>query len=92
MRTVFIRSARLALCGVALAIVASCGGSGGDNGNGNGPPAASNSPPDSASASVQGLIDYLKILVVTMPNTTEPLNVDAFVAPTTDTAEPDLSI
>ncbi|MGI9025259.1 MAG: hypothetical protein ACR2GP_06710 [Burkholderiaceae bacterium] len=80
-----------AFAGAAMLVaLASCGG-GHDDGN-NPPPApqpASNTPPASASASVQEFIDYLKILVATMQDTVEPLDVNAFVAPVSDTADPD---
>jgi hypothetical protein len=82
----------LAIAGVALSVgLASCGGK--DDGT---PPvattAASNTPPASASASVAGFIAYLKLLVVTMPENTTPLDVSAFVAPTDDTGPFDPSI
>ncbi len=79
-----------ALAGVAMVVaLASCGG-GHDDGNPTPtPPPVSNTPPDSASASVQGFIDYLKILVATMQDTVEPLDVNAFTAPTSETADPD---
>jgi hypothetical protein len=71
--------------------MASCGGS--DNGS---PPVAtppaSNTPPASASASVAGFIAYLKILVATTPETTGPLDLTNFVAPTDDTAPFDPTI
>ena len=84
------RGIATALAGVAMVItLASCGG-GHDDGNPPvTPPPTSNTPPDSASASVQGFIDYLKTVVVTMLDTVEPLDVNAFTAPTSDTTEPD---
>lgn len=76
----------------ALATLASCGGH--DDG---GPtptptPVATNTPPASASASVDGFIAFLKTLVPTKPETTEPLDVTGFTAPTTETGDPDPSI
>jgi len=85
-----LRRAAFAIAGLALSVgLASCGGH--DDGT---PPAAavSNTPPASASASVAGFIAYMKLLVVTMPDTTTPLDVSAFVAPTDDTGMPDPSI
>lgn len=90
-----LQTLRVGLVGCALALLASCGGSGGgddNNGGGGGGGAASNTPPDSASASVTGFIAYLKTVVVTMPNTIEPLDVSNFVAPTVDNMEPDQTI
>jgi len=86
-----LRRVGLAAVGLSACIgLASCGGSD-DNGI---PPVAttSNTPPASASASVGGFIAYLKLLVVTMPDTTTPLDVSAFVAPTDDTGPFDPSI
>lgn len=88
------RFQRLAIgAGVALSVLlASCGGGGDDGGPAPVPPVVSNTPPDSASASTDGFIAYLKILVATMPENTEPLDVASFVAPTSDTAPFDPSI
>lgn len=90
-RRTVLASGRLA----ALLLVtglAACGGSD-DNANDNaGPPVASNTPPASASTDAAGFIAYLKVLVPTRPETTEPLDVAAFVAPVDDTAEPDSTI
>ena len=78
----------LPVMGVVL-VLASCGGS--DDGT---PPLATpvNQPPASASASTDGFIAFLKTVVVTMPETTEPLDVATFVAPVADLAQPDPSI
>ena len=87
-------SGRYGLVAVTAAVtfvLASCGGSD-DGGPAVVAPPASNQPPASASQNVDGFIAYLKLLVVTKPETTEPLDVTAFVAPTTDTSEPDPSI
>ncbi len=88
------RLRRVGLAVAALAVVttlASCGGS--DDGT---PPAmtpvATNTPPASASVSVGGFIAYLKTLVVTAPETIEPLDVTNFVAPTDDTGPFDPTI
>lgn len=84
----FVRMVAIA----SVALLASCGGGGDDGGNDNTPPAPSNTPPASASSSVDGFIAYLQGLVVTRQDTSEPLDVTAFVAPTSDTTEPDASI
>ncbi len=74
-----------------VTMLASCGGS--DDGQPVvAPPVASNTPPASASVDVDGFIAFLKILVPTQPDTTQPLDVTAFVAPMTDTGLPDPSI
>jgi hypothetical protein len=44
--------------------------------------------PAAASQSVDGFIEYLKRLVVTAPETLEPVDVSNVTPPTTDTAEP----
>ena len=86
------RSGAIMAAVAAMLTLASCGG-GHDDGGPVAPPAAvSNTPPDSASASVLGFIAFLKILVPTQPETTDPLDVTAFVAPTTETGDPDPSI
>ena len=87
-----LRLTRLAV-GLAVATtLASCGGSDDADNTPPAPPAASNTPPASASASSSGFIAYLKTLVVTMPATSEPLDVASFVAPTDDTGPFDPSI
>ena len=92
MSTSFLRSLRLALLGVALTVLASCGGSSGGSGDNSTPAPVSNTPPDTASASVTGFIAYLKTLVATRQNTVEPLDVTTFVAPKSDNTEPDTTI
>ena len=86
-----VRGASIALAGLATAIMlASCGGGHDDGGPPPvTPPPVSNMPPASASADVAGFIAYLKILVVTMPDADQPLDLSAFTAPTSDTALPD---
>lgn len=85
----FATMRRIATVGI-LGLLASCGGGGG--GDDVPPPAPTNQPPASASQDVPGFIAYLKTVVPTMPDASEPLDVTAFVAPTSDTAEPDVSI
>ncbi len=83
------------MVGVAL-VLASCGGS--DDGSPETPtptpvvPVDSNRPPASASTTTDGFIAFLKTLVVTTPETTTPLDVADFVAPTSETALPDPTI
>ncbi len=85
------------LAGLAIATtLASCGGDG-DGGNNDTPvtptpPAASNTPPASASASTLGFIAYLKVLTTTIPETVGPLDLTNFVAPTDDTGAFDPTI
>lgn len=88
------RVVSIALAGAAAIGLASCGGGNdnNDNGNNNPPPPASNTPPASASADVAGFIAFLKTLVVQFPETTEPLDLTNFTAPTSDTTEPDPSV
>lgn len=76
--------------GMAL-LLASCGGS--DDGSPTPVTAVdANQPPASASASSDGFIAFLKTIVGTTPETTLPLDVTTFVAPTTETALPDPAI
>lgn len=78
-----------ALC--ASAFLASCGGS--DDGPAPvTPPVASNTPPASAAASTDGFIAFLKTVVPTRPETTDPLDVTGFTAPVTEVGDPDQSI
>lgn len=86
-----VRRASIALAGLATVIaLASCGGGRDDGGPPpTVPPPVSNMPPASASADVTGFIAYLKILVVTMQDTVEPLDLTSFTAPVSDTTEPD---
>ena len=65
------------------ALVAACGGSGGHDQ----PPATSEVPP-SASASIDGWIDYLKKLVASSADTLEPVDTAGVTGPTDETSEP----
>ncbi|MCE9661299.1 MAG: hypothetical protein K8R60_22465 [Burkholderiales bacterium] len=69
-----------ALFGAAL--VAACGGN-----DHNAPPATSEVPA-SASASIDGFIDYLKKLVASSADMLEPVDTAAVTGPTDETSEP----
>jgi hypothetical protein len=86
------RAARGAVVVGAASALASCGGS--DHNDNNAPPTSVdfNVPPASASASVSGFIAFVKGVVATTPDTLAPLDVASFVAPTSDTTEPDPTI
>jgi hypothetical protein len=71
----------LALC--AAAVLAACGGGHDDD-----TPPATSEVPASASASVDGLIGYLKQLVAAAADTLEPVDVSAVTPPADDAAEP----
>jgi len=66
----------------AAALVAACGG-GGDNS-----PPATSEVPASASASVDGFVDYLKKLVASAADMLEPVDAAAVAGPTDETSEP----
>jgi hypothetical protein len=66
----------------AAAFVAACGG-GGDN-----TPPATSEVPASASASVDGFVDYLKKLVASAADMLEPVDAAAVAGPTDETSEP----
>jgi hypothetical protein len=66
----------------AAAFVAACGG-GGDN-----TPPATSEVPASASASVDGFVDYLKKLVASAADMLEPVDTAAVAGPTDETSEP----
>ncbi len=55
-------------------------------------PPATESVPASASASVSGLIAYLKELVASSADLLEPVDVSGVTPPVDDTSEPDPSI
>ena len=67
----------------SAALVAACGGGGGNDD----PPATSEVPP-SASASIDGFVDYLKKLVASSADTLEPVDTAAVTGPTDETSEP----
>jgi hypothetical protein len=66
-----------------VAALAACGGGGGHDE----PPATSEVPP-SASASIDGWIDYLKKLVASSADTLEPVDTAGVNGPTDETSEP----
>ena len=71
----------LAALGAAL-LLAACGGGGNDD------PPATSEVPASASASVDGFVDYLKKLVASSAETLEPVDTAAVTGPTDETSEP----
>ena len=66
----------------AATLLAACGGGGHDD------PPATSEVPASASASVDGFIDYLKKLVASSADTLEPVDTAAVTGPTDETSEP----
>ena len=68
------------------AALAACGG--GDDTPA--PPPVTTEVPASASASVGGFIAYLRLLVVAMADTFEPVDVSAVTPQTSDTTEPEI--
>lgn len=76
---VVVVSAGLSACG---------GGGGGDAGPAPMPPAATDSVPASASASVSGFIDYLQALVKSAADALEPVSVANVAPPAGDSDEP----
>jgi len=66
----------------AATLLAACGGGGHDD------PPATSEVPASASASVDGFIDYLKKLVGSSADTLEPVDTAAVTGPTDETSEP----
>ena len=73
--------AAIAVLAVA-ALVGACGG------NDHKDPPATSEVPDSASASVDGFIEYLKRLVVSSADSLEPVDTSMVTAPVDDTREP----
>ena len=67
----------------AAALLAACGGGGGHD-----EPPATSEVPASASASVNGFVDYLKKLVASAADTLEPVDTAAVTGPTDETSEP----
>ncbi len=66
----------------AAALVAACGGGGNDS------PPPTSEVPASASASVNGFVDYLKKLVASAADMLEPVDTAAVVGPTDESSEP----
>ena len=66
----------------AATLLAACGGGGHDD------PPATSEVPASASASVDGFVDYLKKLVASAADTLEPVDTAAVTGPTDETSEP----
>jgi hypothetical protein len=76
------------LCAATLLVA--CGGGGGGGGDSTPPPTppATVEVPGSASASVDGLIAYLKELVASAADMLEPVDVSAVTPPGSETTEP----
>ncbi len=90
--TKLVRQSLLMTATVAAAVVlASCGGSD-DRTPPVVTPPVSNQPPASASQTVDGFIAFLKTIVPTRPETSEPLDVTGFIAPTTENGDPDTAV
>ena len=70
----------------AMLALAACGGGGGDAAPETPAPAPSNRVPTSASASTNALVQYSSSL--TASESAEPLEVDQFTPPTSETEEP----
>jgi hypothetical protein len=71
-------------CAAAVLVLSACGGGGGDDA-----PEATESVPDSASASVGGMKRWLALLTATAPEDREPLEAARFAPPQPDDTEPD---
>lgn len=73
------------MCAAALAAtLAACGGGGGGNDNAPTPPATQ--VPDSAMASSQAMVSFVKTMA--QDENTEPLSMSAVESPKSDTEEP----
>ena len=75
------KSLMTALC--AAALLSACGG-----GDDTQTPPPTEQVPQSASASVDGFVGYLKALVASAADMLEPVDVSAVTPPTDDTIEP----
>jgi len=77
-------------CAAAVtALVSACGGGGDFNNTPTPPPPAVTSQvPASASTSLNGFIDYLKLLVVASADTLEPVDTSTVTPMTDETSEP----
>ncbi len=89
MSTSKMNRTRWAIGAAGLLALTACGGGGGGGSanNGNGAPSLT-----TAATSVEGLQAYMKVAVTSSSETSEPIDVSTFVAPTSDTTEPDPSI
>lgn len=84
----------LALCGVVLTLAA-CGGGNGDSGNagnsgdGNGSGGGtSTSIPGSATASIDSFVAYMKVMIASADDISEPVSLGDAAGPGSDTASP----
>ena len=86
------RNLRLVFALMVGAALAGCGGGGGDGGSGSGGGGAggttSGSVPDSALQSSDAFIAYVKQLVATAVDNSEPIGLGSGQAPVSNTAEP----
>lgn len=71
-------------CAAAALALSACGGGGGDDA-----PEATESVPDSASASVGGMKRWLALLTATATEDREPLDASRFAPPQPEDTEPD---
>ncbi|WP_341887909.1 hypothetical protein [Variovorax sp. YR752] len=71
-------------CAAAVLVLGACGGGGGGDAL-----EATESVPDSASASVGGMKRWLALLTATAPEDREPLDAASFAPPGPDDTEPD---
>ena len=71
---------------MAMLVLAACGGGGGGPAPESPAPAPSNRVPSSAGASTNAYVQYTKSLSAS--ESTEPLEVDQFMPPTSETEEP----
>lgn len=85
---------RLLAVSQAIAVVsllAACGGGSGDDTSSPAPapmPGPLDAVPPGASASPQGLVSYLETLSAQQPEDKDPLDLSAFLPPTSDDTEP----
>jgi hypothetical protein len=77
-----MKKSTLLLIAAAGALLIACGG------GSDAPPAATDAVPDGASASPEAMAAYLGELAKALPDDREPLDIAAWMPPTSETAEP----
>ena len=88
-----LRRVAYVVAGLSLVTaLASCGGGNDDGGPPPVTPPVSNTPPASASASVLGFIEYVKIIVASSSESGAAVDLTGFMAPTDDTGPFDPTI